>query len=321
MRVPSTVLILLGIAAPALGQQPAPRPAKPVNPPSATPTTEAAPSPYRVFLRDSAGLMRVEAFPLRRVRLGLTVSIEPRATDSIGAFVSAVTPGGPADRAGLRSGDLVLRLDGKPVIMPGAPAEVSPGIRVIELASQLAPNDTIAVELRRAERRRTVSLVTAPDPDYAMLAGRLDSMRHAMGATQAMTRALAEREEELARVRRRMPAPQPMREKMTWVRIVGPLAGLELATMNPSLAEYFGVSEGVLVTRADTSAPLGLKGGDVILSVDGRKPSSPAHLARILASYEPGETVSLEVVRSRKHLTLKETLTPEAAEPGAAPRH
>ena len=321
MRAPAAVLVLLGIAAPALGQQPAPRPAQPGNPPSATPASEATPSPYRVFLRDSAGLMRVEAFPLRRVRLGLTVSIEPRATDSIGAFVSAVTPGGPADRAGLRSGDLVLRLDGKAVITPAVPAEVSPGIRVIELASQLAPNDTIAVEFRRADRRRTVSLVTAPDPDYALLAGRLDSMRHARGATEAMTRALAEREEELARVRRRMPAPMPLREKMTWVRIAGPLAGLELATMNPSLSEYFGVSEGVLVTRAEANGPLGLKGGDVILSVDGRKPSSPAHLARILASYEPGETVSLEVVRSRKHLTLKGTLAPGAAEPGAAPRH
>lgn len=320
MRAPTTVLILLGVAAPVLGQQPAPRPAQPGNPPAATPATEPAPGPYRVYLRDSAGLMRVEAFPLRRVRLGLTVSIEPRETDSIGAFVSAVTPGGPADRAGLRSGDLVLRLDGKPVLRPGTPPEVSPGIRVIELASQLAPNDTIALEFRRADRRRTVSLVTAPDPDYTMLAGRLDSMRYAPGAPEAMTRALAEREEELSRVRRRVPAP-PLREKMTWVRIAGPLAGLELATMNPSLSEYFGVSEGVLVTRAEPGNPLGLKGGDVILSVEGRKPSSPAHLARILASYEPNEKVSLEAVRSRKHLTLTGTLAPEAAEPVVIPRH
>jgi hypothetical protein len=189
---------------------------------------------------------------------------------------------------------------------------------VIELASQLAPNDTIALEFRRADRRRTVTLVTAPDPDYAMLAGRLDSLRRAQGHVDVMARALADREEELARVRSRVPAP-PMREKMTWVRIAGPLAGLELATMNPSLSEYFGVSEGVLVTRAEGDGPLGLKGGDVIQSVDGRKPSSPAHLARILASYEPGETVSLDVVRSRKHLTLKGTLTPGLA-PAVAPR-
>jgi S1-C subfamily serine protease len=135
-----------------------------------------------------------------------------------------------------------------------------------------------------------------------------------------MTRALAEREEELARVRRRVPAPLPMREKVTWVRIAGPLAGLELATMNPSLSEYFGVSEGVLVTRAEEQSPLGLKGGDVILSVDGRKPSNPAHLARILASYEPGETVALELVRSRKHLTLKGTLATGTPEPREAPK-
>ena len=320
MRSPAVLVLLLGLAAPAQGQQPAPRPSQPAGPPPsavpAAPPSEAG--RYRVYVSDSAGLMRAGAFPLRRVRLGLTVSIEPRETDSIGAFVSAVTPGGPADRAGLRSGDLVLRLAGKPVLRPGMPAEVSPGIRVIELASQLAPNDTIAVEFRRADRRRTVSLVTAPDPDYGMLAGRLDSLRHLHGQAEAMTRALAERQEELSRIRTRTTAPRM--EKMTWMRIAGPLAGLEFATMNPSLSEYFGVSEGVLVTRAEAGAPLGLRGGDVILRVDGRKPANPAHLARILASYEAGEQISVEVFRSRKNITLKGALAPPGGGPVAAPR-
>jgi S1-C subfamily serine protease len=291
--------------------------------------------------RQAERAFEVQVFPLRRARMGITVSIEPQATDSIGALVTAVSPGGPADRAGLRSGDLVVRLLGRGVVVevtgPGAAMQraVSPGLRLIELAARLQPNDTVAIEFRRGRVRRTASLVTAPEPDYQLLVARLDSMR---GGTQEMVRvevlerALAERQAELARVAERQselartyervsPA-RPAPEAMTWVRLAGPLAGLEFATMNPSLAEYFGTAKGVLVTRAVAGAPFGLRGGDVILSVDDRTPSGPAHLARILKSYDPGERVTLEVLRSRKRLTLSgvlEPLSPTAPVP-APPR-
>jgi hypothetical protein len=270
----------------------------------------------------------MQVFPLRRARMGITVSIEPQATDSIGALITAVSPGGPADRAGLRSGDLVVRLSGRNVLADapgpgGAMARtVSPGMRLIELAARLEPNDTVAVEFRRGRERRTASLVTAPEPEVELLVGRLDSMRgtREMVRLEVLERALAERQAELARVAEqqsrmartyeRVPRTRPAPEAMAWVRLAGPLAGLEFATMNPALAEYFGTAKGVLVTRAVAGAPFGLRGGDVILSVDGRTPSGPAHLARILKSYDPGERVTLEVLRSRKRLTLGGTLEP-----------
>jgi S1-C subfamily serine protease len=289
--------------------------------------------------RQAERAFEVQVFPLRRARMGITVSIEPQATDSIGALVTAVSPGGPADRAGLRSGDLVVRLLGRGVVVevtgPGAAMQraVSPGLRLIELAARLQPNDTVAIEFRRGRVRRTASLVTAPEPDYQLLVARLDSMR---GGTQEMVRvevlerALAERQAELARVAERQselartyervsPA-RPAPEAMTWVRLAGPLAGLEFATMNPSLAEYFGTAKGVLVTRAVAGAPFGLRGGDVILSVDDRTPSGPAHLARILKSYDPGERVTLEVLRSRKRVTLTGVLEPQSPTAPAPPR-
>jgi predicted metalloprotease with PDZ domain len=322
MRFASAPALVLILAVPAAAQEPVRQPT-PTPPPAEAPRMRWAPPAERAF--------DVQVFPLRRARMGITVSIEPRVTDSIGALVTAVSPGGPADRAGLRSGDLVVRLAGRSILVEGTGGEaamartVSPGIRLIELAARLEPNDTVAVEFRRGADRRTASLVTAPEPDYQVLVARLDSMRgqKEMVRVEVLERALAERQAELARVAERQAelsrtyervAPtRPAPEAMAWVRLAGPLAGLEFATMNPSLAEYFGTAKGVLVTRADTGAPFGLRGGDVILSVDGRTPSGPAHLARILKSYDPGERVTLDVLRSRKRITLAGVLAPPPA--------
>ncbi|MDH5316378.1 MAG: PDZ domain-containing protein, partial [Gemmatimonadota bacterium] len=66
----------------------------------------------------------------------------------------------------------------------------------------------------------------------------------------------------------------------------------------------FGTTDGVLVIRVPEGSALGLKGGDVILTVDGRKPSSPASLMRILRSYEGDETIKLEIIRQKKRETV-----------------
>jgi S1-C subfamily serine protease len=67
----------------------------------------------------------------------------------------------------------------------------------------------------------------------------------------------------------------------------------------------------VLVIHAPKDGTLGLKGGDVVQAVDGRKPVSPSHLLRILRSYDRGETFKLDVLRNRK----RETISARLAEP------
>jgi S1-C subfamily serine protease len=88
----------------------------------------------------------------------------------------------------------------------------------------------------------------------------------------------------------------------------GALAELELAPMNPQLGRYFGTNEGVLVIRAPSESKLRLKGGDVVLSVDGRTVASPAHLIRVLRSYEAGESFKVEVMRMKKRETVQGTI-------------
>lgn len=50
------------------------------------------------FFRDSMQPMMARAFVTRRVRIGVVVSTQPAETDSIGAVLDGVTPGGASRR-------------------------------------------------------------------------------------------------------------------------------------------------------------------------------------------------------------------------------
>ncbi len=121
--------------------------------------------------RPEMGPDRVMQFVMnRRARLGLKVNLRARETDSIGAFVDAVTPNGPAAKAGVRSGDIITKVDQKSVLtggetVPHDARQSSPGLRLIELAAALEPNDTISLEYRRGKERKTVTLVTTDEPN------------------------------------------------------------------------------------------------------------------------------------------------------------
>jgi S1-C subfamily serine protease len=268
--------------------------------------TALAQEPEVVHLeRGPERLMRVMLD--RRARLGIKVNLRPRETDSIGAFVDAVTPGGPADEAGIRSGDIITRLDGKSVLAGGAAegghgdGQSLPGLRLIELAARLEPGDTVPVEYRRGKERRTASVVTADEPELVTRDG--EGFTFGFRGPRAVAGA------------RVVPSPEMMERLEVagphWQFFSGsPLGRLELAPLNPDLGRYFGTEKGVLVISVPKDSALGLKGGDVVLRVDGREPSGPSHLLRILRSYEAGETFKLDIMRDRK----KETVTARIGE-------
>lgn len=234
----------------------------------------------------------------RRARLGIKVNLQARETDSVGAYVEAVTPNGPAAKAGIRSGDVITRLDGKSVLAGGSAEgrddrQSLPGLRLIELAARLEPGDTVQVEYRRGTERRTASVVTEDEPglvlDGGPAAGRPFTMRWFRpepGDVRVPAGDFIER----------FDPPLAYREFFSG----SPLARLELAPMNGELGQYFGTDEGVLVISSPRDEGLGLRGGDVVLAVDGRKPAGPSHLLRILRSYDRGETFKLDILRNRK---------------------
>lgn len=247
------------------------------------------------FERGPERLMRIVLD--RRARLGIKVNLQARETDSLGAYVDAVTPGGPAAKAGIRSGDVITKVDGKSVLAGGSAEdrerrESLPGLRLIELAARLEPGDTVQVEYRRGGERRTAAVVTEEEPEVAMEGpgGRSFAMRFGPGDVRIPAGDIIER----------FDAPLAYREFFSG----SPLARLELAPMNEELGQYFGTDKGVLVISSPRDEGLGLKGGDVILAVDGRQPSGPSHLLRILRSYERGESFRLDILRNRKRETV-----------------
>jgi S1-C subfamily serine protease len=229
----------------------------------------------------------------RKARLGIKVNLQPKGTDSLGALVDAVLPSGPAAKAGIRSGDIITKLDGKSVLADkeadhGHGQSLS-GLKLIELAARLEPNDTVQIEYLRGKDRKTVSVVTEGEPDY-----------------------FAERDGR--------PFPMPLGPGMGRGGVVegfdfprefmagGPLADLELAPLNSDLGTYFGATDGVLVISAPKDGKLGLRGGDVVLAVDGRKPTGPSHLIKILRSYDRNETFKIDILRNRKRETVSASL-------------
>lgn len=91
--------------------------------------------------------------PRREGYLGVGLTL--RSDGGRGAVINDVTPGSPADRAGLRPGDVVIAADGSPV--DGQPAFVA-AIR------DKSPGDTIDIQVLRDGQRITLTATLAERP-------------------------------------------------------------------------------------------------------------------------------------------------------------
>jgi S1-C subfamily serine protease len=244
---------------------------------------------------------RIRMITERRARLGVSVDMRASETDSIGATIQSVTPGGPAAKAGIKSGDVITRINGKSLIASdntrASEDESLPGVRLVEYAAQLKPEQTVSVEFLRGGTRKTVSLVTGNEPvfvsngfdeggEFGVKIPGVFMKRSPFGGGTFQTEQF------------------PDGAMAYSFMMGGPLADLELAPLNVDLGSYFGTTEGVLVISVPKESTLGLKGGDVILSVDGRKATGPNSLLRILRSYEPGDSFKLEVMRNKTRTSV-----------------
>jgi PDZ domain-containing secreted protein len=75
----------------------------------------------------------------------------------------------------------------------------------------------------------------------------------------------------------------------------------------------------LLVVRAPNESGYQLQEGDVLMGIDGRVPESPGHAFRILRSYQPGEKLKLDVLRSRKRMEVSVTVPRDRPMHGAMP--
>lgn len=86
--------------------------------------------------------------------------------------------------------------------------------------------------------------------------------------------------------------------------------GIEVQDLTPELAESFGLksTEGALIAGVLKGGPAdvgGIRPGDILLAVNGRKVVDSSSLLNLIADLSPGATAQLKVARKQTQLELK----------------
>ena len=233
-----------------------------------------------------------------------------------GLRVDAVTPGGPAEKAGLKHGDIIVSIDGKPLAQ-GSDGAVSWPLHELKVDQQIklglvrdGKNSEISV---KAERREPYNFAFAFGDNDMKELGKLDHL-DAMVAGKVASEDYQRRVEvQVGRAMERAKLAEKAGERaqhaMEHFNFSMPWWGLNLASLNADLGGYFGTDHGVLVLSTDDSLKQ-LKSGDVLLDVDGSKVERPEDAFRLLRERSPGSEVKVQVMRQHKPLTLS-MKTPE----------
>ena len=86
--------------------------------------------------------------------------------------------------------------------------------------------------------------------------------------------------------------------------------GVEVQEISPEIAESFGLksTEGALIAgilRGGPADRAGVRPGDVLVAVNGRKVADSEALLNLIAALQPGQAVELRVIRQQKVLQAK----------------
>ena len=197
-----------------------------------------------------------------------------------GARVTRIVDGGPADRAGVRAGDVIISFNGRDLTQPldeDTEARLDddqsiPAQRLVALLEDHPPGEPVAMEVERRGER--MSLTVTP-----------------------------REREDVPRWRVQLGTPD-----IRAFLIPARGHGLDLVELNPGLGAYFGTEEGVLVADVDDESRLGLRPGDVVVAVDGRDVDDGAELRRILGSYEGDEEIEFRIWRDGSETSVTGTL-------------
>ena len=84
--------------------------------------------------------------------------------------------------------------------------------------------------------------------------------------------------------------------------------GVTISNVTSQMSSFYGGKFGALVASVGEDTPAkkaGLKRGDLIIAVDGKKVESASGLKNIIGTYQPGATVELTYVRNKQTKTVR----------------
>ena len=199
-----------------------------------------------------------------------------------GVEVTRVAPDSPAEKAGLKSGDVVLQINGIKV-------------ESLEQSSKLVREIPVGREVKLEVFRNGASqTIIAKVGEHPPVPGIPDGIGFRMPDVPRVIMGLR-----------------------------SPMLGVEAESIDGQLAQYFGLSDGVLVRtvmKGSAAEKAGVKAGDVIFKVDDVKVATPPEIsARLRAAH--GKAIPVAIMRERKEMSLT-VEAPEAPRLGRAePSH
>lgn len=238
-------------------------------------------------------------------RLGVLLGVD----DQAGVRIAGITPGSGADKAGLKSGDRLLRIRGQAITGGSGEQRVANARDALTGLDQGKP---VKITYQRDGKSHDIEVI--PAATQAVVIARTISRN---GAGAASTTVFDS--QELARLKDLGPqlrgevlrvakgtscaggdcATPLLADIMRW-------NGLNLASLNPQLGRYFGTEQGALVLSQ--GALPNLEAGDVIQQVEGKAVASPIEVMRAMSAKKPGDQARMTVLRDRSQRQLQVTV-------------
>ena len=212
----------------------------------------------------------------------------------LGAYVTNVESGSPAEKAGIMSGDIIVEFDGE---------RVRSARQLSRLVRETPDGRAIRTAIVRDGARSTVDVTPSGDRAWFTMPD--------LSGLDRQFRDMARNFE----FRYDGPGGRGFGE---WIGPGGRARlGASLSSVGDQLASYFGVKSGALVTSVEMDSPAGragLKAGDVITSINGRSVSDPSDVLQEVRRAADGGALEMTVTRDRKELKLSAKL-PERQRP------
>lgn len=229
---------------------------------------------------------RIEIINTDKPRLGVTIGDDGQGGPVEGVHIMAVTPGSAAEDAGLRAGDILTSVNGES--LSGDDAE-QVARRLVDFMDGVEEGDVLTVEYLRDGKVGSVEVEPRPVEMHAY---------SFFGMPKDFTFP------EMPEIQVAPGEVDRFVNRFDFRWLGNAWGDMELVELNEGLGKYFGTGSGVLVVSAPAAEALQLEDGDVIQKIDGREPTSVRHALRILSSYQPGETLTLEIMRDKRKQTL-----------------
>jgi len=274
ISLPAAIFLAAGIA---LAQDTAPAPPPPNEPLE----------PNFSFLVDGGGFLGVYAENVSRENMGRYHVNQVR-----GVGVTQVIKHSPAEKAGLRKDDVILRIDGE---------NVTSVRKLNRLVSELAPDQSVRVTVSRGGAEQEITATIAKRNNSNMVGDLLRGEPRIWKWEGDPKNFKFEGFDKF---------PESNGD-MTFFLGNSRRIGVSTVELTKQLAAYFGITggKGVLVTSVTDDGPAakaGVRAGDVITAIDGEAVDSPGDISRVINRKKEGD-ITLTVIRNKAQQTIRVT--------------